>query len=48
MLLLCAGRIPLHAFCAVRKAGAALALAGPAIAILATLPSGFVVTCGSG
>jgi hypothetical protein len=46
-LVLCASRIPLHAFCADRKAGAALALAGPATAI-ATLPSGFVVTCGSG
>lgn len=47
LLLLGAVRIPLHAFCAEWKAGAALALAGPAIAV-ATLPSGFVVICGSG
>jgi hypothetical protein len=47
LLLLCASRIPLHAFCADRKAGTALPLAGPAIAV-ATLPSGFVGTCGSG
>ena len=47
LVLLCARRIPLHAFCADWKAGAALALAGPAIA-METLPPGFVVTCGSG
>jgi len=47
LVLLCARRIPLHAFCADRKAGEAPGPDWPAIPI-ATLPPGFVVTCGSG